>query len=262
MTQKPTARPVMPTGISVAVFDEIDSTMDEARRQLQAGADTPLWIVAARQTRGRGRRSRAWQSVDDNLFCTLALKPDAAPARAATLSFLAAVAVADALESWVSPVADRPVRLQCKWPNDILLDGRKVAGILLESEMAPGGGGLAWLTIGIGVNLATHPDIAERPAISLAGAGCSVPHPHQLLSVMAVKFADWMVRWQEAGFAPVKQAWLARAARLGQEIEVRLDKQTLHGIFSALDDSGALLLQQANGECIAVTAGDVFFPDL
>ena len=94
MTQKPTARPVMPTGISVAVFDEIDSTMDEARRQLQAGADTPLWIVAARQTRGRGRRSRAWQSVDDNLFCTLALKPDAAPARAATLSFLAAVAVA------------------------------------------------------------------------------------------------------------------------------------------------------------------------
>ncbi len=262
MPKMPTAPPVMPAGTAIIVFDEIDSTMDEARRQLTAGAATPLWILAARQTKGRGRRSRPWESADGNLFCTLALRPEAAPAQAATLSFLAAVAVAETLENWVFPTSDHPQRLQCKWPNDVLLDGRKVAGILLESEMATGGGGLAWLTIGIGVNLATHPEIAERPATSLAGAGCAVPHPHQVLSLMAEKFADWMARWQEAGFAPVKQAWLARAARFGQEIDVRLDKQTLHGIFSALDDSGALLLQQANGECVAVTAGDVFFPDV
>ena len=161
------------------------------------------------------------------------------------------------LDQFVGGRAD----IACKWPNDVLLNGRKAVGILLESE-TDGKGGLAWLSIGIGVNLAWHPDIAERPATSLAAAGITPPHPHDALSLLAMRFTAWLARWNTEGFAPVKHAWIERASRIGEEIEVRLDKEALHGIFTALDDSGALVLQMPGGAVRRITAGDVFFPEV
>lgn len=249
--------PLMPPGVEVAVFDEISSTMDEARRRAALGFQNPVWIVAARQTLGRGRRGRAWESGVGNLLCTLLIKLHCQPAEAARLSFLSALCVAEMLDHYVKDIS----RIRLKWPNDALLDGRKVAGILLESGASVDGAAL-WLSIGIGVNLAQHPPAALYPATSLSAAGINAPHPHAAVEVLAARFAIWLARWEHEGFTPVKTAWLARAARIGAAIEVRLDKQTLHGIFSTLDNTGALVLTQTDGSARLISAGDVFFPDL
>lgn len=247
--------PRMPQGYGLLSFDTIDSTMDEARRQAVAGVSGPLWIVANSQTKGRGRRSRAWESGAGNLLCTLLMKPDVSAPEAAKLSFLAALCVGETLDQFLAD----PLRVRHKWPNDVLLDGRKVAGILLES-VTDSGGAIAWLSIGIGINLARHPEGVPQPVTSLRAAGAEAPVPHAALEVLASRFAEWLTRWRKEGFSPVKAAWLARAARMGEAIEVRLDKETLPGIFSALDDSGALVLILADGTVRLISAGDVFFP--
>jgi BirA family transcriptional regulator, biotin operon repressor / biotin---[acetyl-CoA-carboxylase] ligase len=246
--------PRMPENYRVLVYDELDSTMDEARRQIAQGVATPFWIIAARQTKGRGRRNRVWTSSAGNLFCTLVLNPETTVAEAAKLSFLTALSVGESLDQFTR----NPLRIRFKWPNDVLLDGAKVAGVLLEAESHPAGP-LVWLSIGIGVNLAHYPENTEWPATSLAASGIESPHPHAVLEALAARFAHWLERWRREGFAPVKTAWLDRAARVGEKIEVRLDKETLHGIFSTLDDSGALVLTGADGAIRLVSAGDVFF---
>lgn len=245
----------LPDGYALASFETLDSTMDEARRQAALGVAGPLWIIAKSQTSGRGRRSRAWQSGAGNLLCTLLLNPGAAPAEAAKLSFLSAICVGETLDYFTGA----PSRIQYKWPNDVLLDGRKVAGILLEA--VTGGGVMAWLSIGIGINLAQHPEGVPQPATSLHAAGLEAPSPDAALEILAGRFDYWLNLWRKDGFPPVKAAWLARAARMGEAIEVRLDKQTLTGIFSALDDSGALVLSLADKTARLISAGDVFFPD-
>ncbi len=247
----------MPQGYALISFDAIDSTMDEARRQAAQGLTGPLWIMAKSQTKGRGRRSRAWQSGTGNLLCTLLLNPGVPAAEAAKLSFLAAICVGETLDHFLG---NNSSRIRYKWPNDVLLDGRKAAGILLEA-VSDSGGAMAWLSIGIGINLAQHPDLASWPATSLTAAGVDAPSPEAALEVLAARFAQWLNRWKQQGFTPVKEAWLARAARLGEEIEVRLDKQTLAGIFTALDETGALLLTLADGIVRPISAGDVFFPE-
>ncbi len=258
--------PRMPQGYEVAVFDTIDSTMDEARRRAMGGGSAPLWIVAASQTKGRGRRSRTWESGAGNLLCTLLLNPGVGAAEAAKLSFLAALCVGETLDHFLGD----SLRIRYKWPNDVLLDGRKAAGILLESIADRD---TAWLSIGIGVNLAQHPEVslqpspegsglASYPATSLAAAGVTPPSPHAALEVLAARFDEWLSRWRKEGFSPVKTAWLARAARMLEAIEVRLDKETLPGIFTALDESGALVLTLADGTVRLISAGDVFFPEL
>ena len=256
----------MPPGYALVSFDTIDSTMDEARRQAAQGVSGPLWIIAQSQTKGRGRRSRAWESGSGNLLCTLLLNPGVTAAEAAKLSFLSALCVGETLDHFLGT----PSRIQYKWPNDVLLDGRKAAGILLES-VSGSSGAMAWLSIGIGINLSQHPESpppapegagpASWPATSLRAAGVDAPSPHGALEVLAARFADWLTRWRQQGFAPVKAAWLARAARMGEAIEVRLDKETLPGIFSALDESGALVLTLADKTVRLISAGDVFFPE-
>lgn len=245
--------PMLPAGFGLAAFDEIDSTMDEARRRAQAGEAGPLWIWARRQSAGRGRRGRAWRSGEGNLLCTLLLRPDCEPGEGARLSFLTAVALGEALESFAGPGL-----LSFKWPNDVLLRGRKVSGILLESESGPDNQ-LAWLSIGIGVNLAEHPTDSEFPATSFPAEGFAAPEPGAALERLAASMAAWLTRWREGGFAPVREAWLARAARLGEPIRVRLANETLDGTFSALDDQGCLVLTGAGG-ARRISAGDVFLP--
>ena len=226
--------------------------MAEAAR-LVAGLTGPEWVMARHQTRGRGRRGRAWATARGNFAATLALPVAGGPAEAALRSFVAALALSDALGALIGGAG----ALTLKWPNDVLLNGGKVAGILLE--ILPGG----WLLVGIGVNLCHAPapeelePTAVRP-VSLAGE-CGVEiGPEALLDTLAPAFARWEARLQTEGFAPVRAEWLARAARLGERITARAGTRTLTGIFETVDAQGHLVLSDAAGRHV-LPAAEVHF---
>jgi len=204
------------------------------------------WVRADTQTGGRGRRGRSWESVPGNLFASVLVRPQVGEGAAAQLSFIAAVALARALDHWIAPD-----RLTLKWPNDVLLDRVKVAGILLE-------GGTGATIIGFGVNLAGHPEATERPATSLPAAGIAVPAAADVVMRLASTFADVRSCWRDYGFAPVRAEWLARAGGLGTSLEARLGSETITGIFSGLAEDGALLLTRPDASVRRVHAGEVF----
>ena len=235
-----------PSGVGQLRLQEIDSTNEEARRRAAAGGAEhgPLWILAKRQSAGRGRRGRAWETLEGNLAATLLLRPARSPA--AQLSFAAAVAVAEMAASFAPQAA-----ITVKWPNDVLANGQKLAGILLEA-------GTGWLAVGIGINLAHFPEGTEFPATSLAALGVVPPTSEAALTVLAARFAHWQGVWEKQGFEPVRTAWLARAGGLGLPIRARLPHEETEGAFEGIDATGALLLRQPGG-VRAITAGEVFF---
>jgi len=242
-----------PRGYALKKFEVIDSTNEEAKRLASAGEPGPIWISAARQTAGRGRRGRAWDSPSGNMAATLMLKPERSATQCAQLSFVAAIAVCDMLAGF----ADR-VEVRVKWPNDILAAGRKIAGILLESA-SQGGEAPNWLAIGIGVNLASYPPDTEFPATSLTALGTSPPTGDDALLHLAANFARWYEVWSGAGFSPIRDAWLARAAGLGTRIRARLSQEEASGVFEGINEDGALLLREGAGRVRAIPAGEVFF---
>lgn len=233
-------------------YPAVDSTNDEVIRLAQNGAPDGTWVVADEQTAGRGRRGRPWQSTRGNLFCTglLRLAPEEGPV--SQLSFLIALALYDALSQWVTTD-----RLKLKWPNDVLLDGRKVSGILLESASS-GAPHDRWVAAGIGVNLAVYPENMERPAISLAAAGVTAPSPMAVAERLSLAVDHWRREWRSGSFAALRMAWLARATGIGSRIEVRLPEETLVGTFCDLAEDGALLLQLDSGTTRTIHSGDVF----
>ena len=240
-----------PAGYDRLILDTTDSTNEEARRR--APAPGPLWILARKQTAGRGRLGRDWSSPRGNLTATLLIGRDEAPGELAKLSFHAALALADLLAHF-APGAE----IALKWPNDALLNGRKAAGILLEN-FGPGGGHKANLAIGIGVNLAHHPDPATSrwPPTSLLAETGAAPGVEEALLVLADHLDHWL---GVADFATVRAAWLARASHLGQRIEARLESQTLSGIFEDVDAEGALVLRTPQGTR-RIAAADIHFPE-
>lgn len=245
--------PVLPTGYELASFEEIDSTNEEARRRAQAGERGPLWIWAKKQVAGRGRRGRTWESPSGNLFCTLLIAPGAPAADAARLSFVAALAVYETVTAFVAPA-----KVRVKWPNDVLIDGQKVAGILLESSGESGAQLLPWLAVGIGINLQHQPEQPAYPATRIAAHGFA-PRPAEALSWLAEAFDRHFQTWRTKGFAPIRSAWLEHAAGLGQAVTARLPSETINGVFQGLDADGALLLALPDGSTRAITAGEVFF---
>ncbi|HEY2010706.1 MAG TPA: biotin--[acetyl-CoA-carboxylase] ligase [Rhizomicrobium sp.] len=240
-----------PQGYSRQVHAELDSTNEEARRLAEAGVAGPVWIMALRQSAGRGRRGRAWQTADGNLAATLLLYPEASLAVTGQLSFAAALAVAD-LAAHFAPGA----AIAVKWPNDVLAEGKKLAGILLEGGRAKPDRN--WLAIGIGINLASHPEGTEFPATSLAGLGIAIPPAEEALSVLAARFAHWYDVWIEGGFGSLRMHWLARAKGIGAPVRARLPQEICEGVFEGIDESGALLLN-IGGRVRAIAAGEVFF---
>ena len=232
--------------MKIVRHDSIDSTNEEARRLAEAGEAGPVWIVAREQTGGRGRRGRAWVSQPGNLFATLLVSPPGTLEHRAQLSFVAGLAAADMIAAY----AQDGVAL--KWPNDVLLAGRKVAGMLLESF------GTA-LAVGFGINLAHFPRNTEFPATSLGEMTGLTPSADEAFAHLAASWDAWYEGWQRDGFAPVRAAWLARASNLGESIRVRLMDREMDGVFENLDDDGTLLLRQAGGTLVRITAGDVFF---
>ncbi|MET0272479.1 MAG: biotin--[acetyl-CoA-carboxylase] ligase [Phenylobacterium sp.] len=239
----------------IEAYDEIDSTNAEARRRAEAGEGGPLWITAAVQTAGRGRRGRAWSTNRGNLAATLLITTDVAPAEAAQLSFVAALAAAELADACLGSGAAR-----LKWPNDVLVFGRKAVGILVESGGRPDG--RLWLAVGIGVNLAHAPTDTQPPATAFADhMGSPPPQPLEALDILATAFERWRRLWATQGFAPVARGWTERAHGLGERCEARLPNRTLSGVAEGLDLDGALRLRLDDGALERITAGDVFFED-
>lgn len=237
----------------VVFLETTGSTNADALARAAAGERGPLWIAARQQNAGRGRRGRSWVSEPGNLYTTLLLT-DAAPVSAVSgICFVAAVALHDAVLDAAHGLA--PVQLKLKWPNDLLLDGRKVAGILVEGMSQAGRHAAA---VGIGVNCRHHPESTEYPATSLASAGYAV-EPGDLLERLGETMRRRLIEWQRGdNFDAVRAAWLARASGVGSPIEVRLPSGLMKGVFEALDESGALLLRRSDGTRETVAAGEIF----
>lgn len=240
--------------LRILAYEEIDSTNAEALRLAGRGEGGPIWIMARRQRAGKGRSGRSWSSDAGNLHASYLALMSCAPATASQLSLVAGVAVADAARS-LFPL-DAPVELRLKWPNDLLIGRAKAGGILVESMSLAGGNVLA-VVIGVGVNVASHPEDLDRPATNLARHGVET-EPQKLLERLAKAMAHWLEIWDNGkGFEPVRLAWLERAGPIGEPLSVNAGNGPLHGQFAGLDEDGALLLSTAGGEVSRISYGDV-----
>jgi BirA family transcriptional regulator, biotin operon repressor / biotin---[acetyl-CoA-carboxylase] ligase len=249
-----------PAGVGRCVLATVDSTQAEALRRCEVQG-APLWVLAGEQTAGRGRRARPWASPRGNFHASLVLRPSEAAEVVALRSFVAALALRD---SFVA-LTGLPQAFALKWPNDVLLNGGKVAGILLEAASATTGakGAIGTLCIGIGVNLIAAPDPALledgalRPVSLLAETGLRIA-PETFLDTLAPSYAGWEARLVQGGFRAVREAWLDHAARLGEPIRARTGTQTREGIFESIDAAGNLILRGSEGT-VAIAAAEVFF---
>ncbi len=218
-------------------LDVVDSTNREALRRIAAGAPHGAVIQARQQTDGRGRRGRSWISPPGNLYATLIVRPPG-DAPVAQLGFVAALGAGDALRRHA------PVRF--KWPNDLMLEGRKLGGILVETAEGAA-------AVGIGINIASAPEDTETPATRLPARVT----PDALLDDIRACFDVWYRRWRDDGFAPLREAWLHHGIGLGEPIRARLARETVEGVFGGLDADGGLLLDR-DGARRVIAAGDVF----
>ncbi|MFO1143468.1 MAG: biotin--[acetyl-CoA-carboxylase] ligase [Amaricoccus sp.] len=239
-----------PPGVGREILAETDSTNAEALRRAAAGDFGPVWILAGRQTAARGRRGRPWAMAAGNFAATLLDRP---PGALALRSFVAALGLFDTMVA----VSGRPEIFALKWPNDVLLAGGKLAGILLES--GPAGA----LALGVGVNLAEAPDPStlEPGAVTPVGlreaTGIAVT-PEELLDILAPAVAHWEARLRAEGFAPLRAAWLSRAKGLGEEVTARLPGRSHVGRFESVDETGALVLATDAGRLV-LPAAEVHF---
>lgn len=238
-------------GVRLIVRGAVGSTNAEALSLACRGEEGPLWVVAERQTAGRGRRGRNWISEPGNLYASLLLTAQVPPERAAQLSFVAALALSDSIAEVAPALSDR---LSLKWPNDVLLDGRKSAGILIEGENARKG--LA-IVVGMGVNCAHHPEGTRMAATHLADASAAAT-PERVFLALSAAMPARLAQWDAGcGFDAIRAAWLARASGIGQPILVRLDDVEIEGQFEALDEAGRLVLRRLDGRREVMAAGDV-----
>ncbi len=239
-----------PAGVGREIHETLDSTNAEALRRAAAGEAGPLWVLARAQTAARGRRGRAWSSPEGNFAASFLMKP---PGQMALRSFVAALGLHEAMVT----LTGRPELFALKWPNDVLLSGGKLAGILLES------GAHGTLVIGIGVNLVAAPDPgtlepgAVRPVSLLEATGLRVS-PEEMLGALAPAVQRWEERLSDEGFAPIRAAWLARATRIGEDIVARLPGREVAGRFETVDESGAIVLATAEGR-VVLPAADIHF---
>ncbi len=230
-------------GWRVVTLGDVASTMDEARRLVQEGAADRTMVRALSQAGGRGRLGRPWQSPPGNLYTTAILRPDAPAARAAELSIVAAVATADAIARFGGTVA-------LKWPNDVLLDGGKVSGVLLEAVTE--GMRLSAVLIGIGINVASRPELPDRPTSRIVDGDLEAVY-HGLLETLDSRYREW----QREGLSGIRQAWLSRGPVPGAPLTVALGGERVDGRFAGLDPDGALVLGLADGTTRRIVSGEV-----
>ncbi len=255
-------------GYRLHSHDSIGSTNAEALAAAAAGDPGGLWIVARQQTAGRGRRGRPWSSPHGNLAASLLLLPDADPAVSATLGFVAGVALSRALAIVLpkglvrigidgADAANGSGRVALKWPNDVLADGAKLAGILLEAGRAAGG--RQAVVVGIGINVVAAPEGLPYPATSIAELGVSRT-AEQVFEVLSDTWVEAFNLWNEGGgVAAVLEQWRGAAAGIGSPVAVTQDGQTVRGVFETIDEAGRLIVRANDNRRIAITAGDVHF---
>jgi BirA family biotin operon repressor/biotin-[acetyl-CoA-carboxylase] ligase len=275
------------------ILDSVGSTNREALALAEAGETGPLWIVARRQTAGRGRADRRWVSVPGNLHASLLIRLDCPPPTMPQLSLVAGIAVVDAIRH---ATGGGPAGLRLKWPNDVLIGQAKCAGILVETSSPPpqprrdspppcgeglGVGGTPTFdvggtrgegtlspsfrsnfergvtaVIGIGIDLASHPDHLGRAATDLAAHGCRIS-PEVALGSLSEAMQDWLSRWNAGrGFPSVRQAWLDRTGPAGERVTVDTGLERIEGTFADLDAEGALVISDLHGQRRTVTFGD------
>ena len=228
------SRPVLPDGWTLVALQSVGSTNDQAARLADGGAAEGTVVWAREQSGGRGRRGRRWASPVGNLYSSTVLRPGCPAQRAAELGFVAALAVADI----VPP--GRAVRV--KWPNDVLVDGGKVAGILPESAIGQNGKA-EHVVMGIGVNVGFAPRLPEMryPAAMLGGT------VERALEKLAAALAGRLTQWRQDGFEPIRADWLAKAGPIGLDVDVKLGEELVRGRFAGIDGDGALLLDTPTG---------------
>jgi BirA family transcriptional regulator, biotin operon repressor / biotin---[acetyl-CoA-carboxylase] ligase len=234
-------------------LDEVSSTNTEALARARAGDSGFLWITAERQSGGRGRRGREWVSERGNLYSSLLLVDFAPTEELGSLPLAVALAVHETI---VSVMPSDGATVDIKWPNDVLIDRRKISGILLEAERLPDG--RMALVIGIGINIRARPDLARYPVTSLADQGVSIS-PEELFARLYVNMSDALSVWDQGrGIGEIVRRWRGVACGIGEKITVNLPDRSISGIFSGIDDKGLLLLDSAAGT-LSIAAGDVFF---
>ena len=256
-------------GYRLTAFPEIGSTNAEALTRARQGDAGWLWIVSPHQRAGRGRRGSQWETPTGNLAASLLLLSDDEPSIAATLGFVAGLALDEALRAIAPSLAVRVAvdgaesrggagdRLRLKWPNDVLLDGAKLAGILLEAE-ALATGRLA-VVIGIGVNVVSAPTGLAYPATSLIALGIPVDAAGLFLALSDAWASVERVWAGGRGFGAIRRLWLDRAAGVGEEVAVRIGDGVIRGVFETIDETGRLVIRDRDGSRRTIAAGEVHF---
>jgi BirA family biotin operon repressor/biotin-[acetyl-CoA-carboxylase] ligase len=239
-------------GYRLVSFDSIGSTNAEGLVRAKAGDEGRLWLVTDHQISGRGRRNSAWISPRGNLAASVLEVVEVGPAVAATLGFAAGVALAEALRSFF-------VQAELKWPNDVLLRGAKLSGILLEAETIAEGRMV--VVIGIGVNIVGAPQDIPYAAISLADAGFALS-ARQLFARLSDHWVEARRLWDDGrGMTKLREKWLSYAVGVGGPVTVQLGGRTIAGTFETIDDGGHLIVVTADGRRTPIASGDVFFGD-
>ncbi|HVY86531.1 MAG TPA: biotin--[acetyl-CoA-carboxylase] ligase [Caulobacterales bacterium] len=239
----------------VECFDEIDSTILEARRRAERGEYGPVWLIAKRQTAGRGRRGRSWSSVDGNLLATYLGLTERSPAEIAQLGFATGLAIAETIDATIGSG-----RATLKWPNDVMIDGAKASGLMLDSGALPNRG--SWFALGFGVNLAAAPDVPDQPTANLRTAlppDALAPEPLAFLAQLRPRLDTWVGRLTQQGFEPLRQAWTRRAHRMGERAAVATGAGKIEGRIVGLSPHGELELETADGVKL-IAAGDILLP--
>jgi BirA family transcriptional regulator, biotin operon repressor / biotin---[acetyl-CoA-carboxylase] ligase len=239
---------------NLIILDEIDSTNDEARRLARDGVTGDFIVWAKQQTKGKGRYGKQWVSPEGNLYLSLLLTSITDVNRASELSFVTAVAVGEALMALTSRE-----KVGYKWPNDILFNGKKLGGILLESEVSSRNSELDFMVIGLGINIKHFPEKVDYPATSLLAEDYADIISDQLLDTIMQHFCYWLGQWQSQGFSVIRQTWLQKAINLGNVITVNTPNERLSGVFETLREDGSLELKLAGGQICLISSGEVFF---
>ncbi|MCI5049192.1 MAG: biotin--[acetyl-CoA-carboxylase] ligase [Rickettsiales bacterium] len=240
-------------------YDVLDSTNEEAKRLADGGAAHGAVIWAKRQTSGKGRMGREWVSHEGNLFVTILLSPNCDLLQCSQLSFVASVAVANT----VDPIIPDDGLIQCKWPNDVLYDGKKLGGILLESfsTLNEMGEEQTWVAVGVGINIDSYPEDTSFPATCLRQTGVEIVSAKIVLSRFVYNFIHAYDLWCDEGFDPIRRKWIDHAYKLGNPTEVAVGNDHFSGNFQGIDECGRLLLAVPDGSVKPISAGDVIFSD-
>lgn len=240
----------IPPGYQLRTYRTLESTSLEAKRLAGEGASSGLWVLADQQTGGKGRQGRTWESLEGNLFASLLLYPACDISRIPELSFVSAVAVAGTLRHFSES------QITCKWPNDVMVEGKKTAGILLEAESS-GNPQKPWVVIGIGINVSASPSGVDYPATCLNDHRGTAVSRDEAFEVLAEKMSEALTRWAMDGFGPIRTLWLNQAYNRGEKIKIESAGKAQEGTFEGLSKTGALLLKDNQGTLFEIISGTV-----